>query len=78
MSAHDKGGFEYKRGLFVEVKNNNMDGAIRSLNRKVKQEGIIKEIRRRQFYEKPSVARRRKAAEAVRRAAKNRAAEDDQ
>lgn len=73
MSAHDKGSFGYKRGLFVEVRNNNIDGAIRSLNRKVKLEGIIKDVKRKEFYEKPSVAKRRKRAEAVRRALKNRA-----
>lgn len=57
-----------KRGLSVEVRNNNVEKAIRLLNRKVKQEGIIREVRARQFYEKPSTARRRKKAEAVRRA----------
>jgi small subunit ribosomal protein S21 len=56
-----------KRGLSVEVRNNNVDKAIRLLNRKVKQEGIIRELRAKQFYEKPSAARRRKHAEAVRR-----------
>ncbi len=61
-----------KRGLTVEVRNNNIDKAIRVLNRKVKQEGIIKEVRARQFYEKPSTERRRKQAEAERRAAKAR------
>lgn len=59
-------------GLFVEVRNGNVDKAIRLLNRKVKQEGIIREVRARQAYEKPSDKRRRKAAESKRRAAKAR------
>ncbi len=59
-----------KRGLLVEVRNNNIEKAIRLLNRKVKQEGILKEIRARQFFEKPSTVRRRKAAEGTRRVAK--------
>ena len=59
-----------KRGLFVEVRNNNIEKAIRVLNRKVKMEGIIREVRARQYYEKPSTKRRRKHAEAIRRAAK--------
>lgn len=59
-----------KRGLMVEVRNNNIEKAIRVLNRKVKLEGIIREVRQRQYYEKPSVAKRRKHAEAQRRAAK--------
>jgi small subunit ribosomal protein S21 len=73
MGAHDKGSFESKRGLYVEIRNNNIDAAIRSLNRKVKLEGIIKDVKKKEFYEKPSVAKRRKRAEAVRRALKNRA-----
>lgn len=59
-----------KKGLTVEVRNNNIEKAIRLLNRKVKQEGIIRELRQRQYYEKPSLKRRRKAIEAQRRAAK--------
>lgn len=59
-------------GLYVEVRNGNVDKAIRLLNRKVKQEGILREYRSRQAYEKPSDKRRRKAAESKRRAAKAR------
>lgn len=70
MSAHSNGNFENKKGLSVEVRNNNLESAIRTLGRKVKQEGLIREIRARSFYEKPSVVRRRKAAEAVSRAKK--------
>lgn len=58
------------RGLMVEVRNNNVDKAIRLLSRKVKQEGILRELRQKQFFEKPSVKRRRKIAESKRRAAR--------
>jgi small subunit ribosomal protein S21 len=68
MSAHHKLGFENKKGLLVEVRNNNIEGAIRTLNRKVKQEGLLREVRRRQYYEPPSVVKRREKAEAVTRA----------
>jgi len=70
MSAHKNGYFENKRGLSVEVRNNNIEGAIKTLGRKVKQEGLIRELRQRQFYEKPSTIRRRERAEAVSRALK--------
>ena len=70
MSAHKNGSFENKRGLTVEVRNNNIEGAIRTLGRKVKQEGLIRELRARQFFEQPSLKRRRKKAEAVARAKK--------
>lgn len=58
---------EKRMGLIVEVRGNNIDKAIKILARKIKDEGIIKELRQRTFYEKPSVKRRRKHAEAVRR-----------
>ncbi len=64
MSNHRNGSFENKRGLAVEVRNGNVEGAIRLLGRKVKQEGLIREVRRRQYYEKPSIIRCRKEAEA--------------
>lgn len=67
MSNHFRGAFENKRGVSVDVRNGNIEGAIRTLARKMKQEGIIKEVRKRAYYEKPSVTRRRKAAEAVAR-----------
>lgn len=70
MSAHKPGNFENKKGLSVDVRNNNIEGAIKILGRKVKQEGLIREIRARSFFEKPSTVRRRKAAEAVSRAKK--------
>lgn len=67
MAAHRPGPFEGKRGLSVEVRNNNIEGAIRILGRKVKQEGLIRELRRRQAYEKPSIKRNREKAEAIAR-----------
>ena len=70
MATHRSGPFEGKRGLSVEVRNNNIESAIRTLGRKVKQEGLIRELRARQSYEKPSTVRRRKKAEAVSRAMK--------
>ena len=70
MSVHKNGAWENKRGMSVEVRNNNIEGAIRTLGRKVKQEGLIRELRKRQFYENPSTQRRREKAEAVIRAIK--------
>lgn len=63
-SNHPTGNFEGKRGLSVEVRNNNVESAIRLLGRKVKQEGLIREVRKRQYYEQPSTAKRRRRAEA--------------
>jgi len=54
-------------GLAVQVKRNDVDKAIRILKKKVAQEGVLKDLKRHEFYEKPSVRRRRQRAEAVSR-----------
>ncbi len=38
------------------------ESLLRRFTRKVQQEGIISEVRRRGFYEKPSIKRKRKEA----------------
>jgi small subunit ribosomal protein S21 len=72
-NKHTRVYIEGKRGLTVEVRNNNVDGAIKLLNRKVKNEGLLRELRLREYYEKPSIVRRRKHAEAISRHRKNEA-----
>lgn len=44
----------------VEVHNNNVDRALRVLNKKLKEEGVFDILKSKRYYEKPSVARRRK------------------
>ena len=46
--------------LEVKVRNNNVEKAIRQLKKKVMKEGILKEIKMRQYYEKPTLKRQRK------------------
>ncbi len=53
--------------MYVEVRNNNVDRAIRLLKRKLADDGIFKELQARRQYEKPSEKRRRKARAAVSR-----------
>lgn len=55
----------------VQVRDNNVDQALRVLKKRLQREGVFREMRLRKYYEKPSEARMRKAAEAVRRARKN-------
>ena len=50
---------EKSRGLYVEVRNNNIEGALKKFKRKVKDSGLIVQLRDRQYYEKPSEKRRR-------------------
>ncbi|HET7457728.1 MAG TPA: 30S ribosomal protein S21 [Gemmatimonadaceae bacterium] len=44
-----------------------LDWALKAFKKKMVRSGILKDLRRKRFYEKPSVARQRKAAEARRR-----------
>jgi small subunit ribosomal protein S21 len=44
-----------------------LDRALRAFKRKVQRSGILKDLRRKRFYVKPSEAKRRKAAAAARR-----------
>ena len=50
---------EKSRGLYVEVRKNNIEGALKKFKRKVKESGLMVELRDRQYYEKPSEKRRR-------------------
>lgn len=47
----------------VEVRNGNLEKALRVLKKKVMKEGLLKEMKQKQYYEKPSDKRVRKAKE---------------
>lgn len=51
----------------VNVVDNNIGRAMNQLKRQIGREGINRELKRRRFYEKPSVAKRRKRQDAERR-----------
>ena len=54
----------------VLVRDNNVDQALRALKKKMQREGIFREMKLRNYYEKPSERKAREKAEAVRRARK--------
>jgi small subunit ribosomal protein S21 len=58
--------FPVASGVMIEVKvtNEQVDRAMRELKRKLIKEGLFKELSRRKFYIKPSVARRIKRSQA--------------
>lgn len=56
--------------MLIAVRDNNVDQALRVLKKKLQREGIYREMRLRQHYEKPSEERARKRAAAVSRARK--------
>jgi small subunit ribosomal protein S21 len=53
--------------LEVKVQNNQIENAIKSLKRQIMRDGILKELKNRRSYEKPSVKKKRKQREARRR-----------
>ena len=54
----------------VHVRDNNVEQALRALKKKMQREGIFREMKLRNYYEKPSEKRAREKAEAIRRARK--------
>ena len=54
----------------VTVRDNNVDQALRVLKKKMQREGVIREMKMRKDFEKPSEKRKREKAEAVRRTRK--------
>lgn len=51
----------------VLVRDNNVDQALRVLKKKLQREGIFREMRLREAYEKPSVKKARQKSEAISR-----------
>ena len=54
-----------KRGLRIDVKNNNVDFALKKFKRMVKDSGLMLELKKRTYYEKPSVKQREKTLHEV-------------
>ena len=54
MRQNDDSG---KRGLRVEVRNGDVNFALRKFKKKVQEDGILKTLREKEFFEKPSITR---------------------
>ena len=52
------------RPLKIEVFDNQIEPALKALKKEMLKGGVFKEMKRRAYYEKPSVKRKRKQAEA--------------
>jgi small subunit ribosomal protein S21 len=65
----------------IEVFDNQIEAALKSFKKMLLKDGIFQEMKRREFYEKPSVKRKRKQAQARKRrrkaAARSQARERD-
>ena len=64
--------------LEVQVGDKGIERAIKHLKRKMAAEGILRELKRRRHYMKPSVKRRKKMSEAARRRRKRLRADQEQ
>lgn len=51
----------------VQVRDNNVEQALRVLKKRLQREGVFREMKRRKYFEKPSEVRVREKAEAIRR-----------
>ena len=54
----------------VSVRNNNVDKAMRVLKKKLLKEGLMKELRDRKHFTKPSLVKREEKKQAIRRVKK--------
>ena len=57
----------------VQVRGGNLEKAMRVLKKKVQKEGIVKELKRRQFYMQPSEIKREKKKEGIKNVKKKMA-----
>ena len=56
--------------MYVSVRDNNVDQALRVLKKKMQREGMFREMKNRRAYEKPSEKKAREMAESTRRVRK--------
>ena len=54
--------------IHIKVKGNNVEKALRTLKRKIKDDGLFLELKNKEFYRKPSDIKREKKAKAKTRA----------
>ena len=58
------------KSMYVSVRDNNVDQALRVLKKKMQREGMFREMKNRRAYEKPSEKKAREMAESTRRVRK--------
>jgi small subunit ribosomal protein S21 len=72
--------YSYFNGRSIEVRNDDVNGALRRLKKVLERMDFQKELAKREYYEKPSVKRKRLKEQAVKRSNKdisNRMAKGD-
>ena len=51
--------------ITIQVRNGNVEQALRVMKKKLQKNGVLKELKARQYFEKPSERRRRKKKEGI-------------
>lgn len=64
-------------GMRVEVRNNDLNRAMRKLKKKLAEDGILQELRQREYYESKGTKRRKAKEAAIRRFKKQRTKDQD-
>jgi small subunit ribosomal protein S21 len=76
MSKHDEKNAIIS-GTRIEVRNNDVSRAIRKLKKKIAEDGILQELRQREYYESKGTKRRKAKEAAIRRYKKQRVKDQD-
>lgn len=66
-----------KTGMKVEVRNNDVNRALRKLKKKLAEDGLMQELRRREFFESKGTKKRKAKEAAIRRYKKQRLKDQD-
>ena len=59
--------------ITIQVRNGNVEQALRVLKKKLQKDGFLKELKARQYFEKPSEKKRRKKKEGIANVKKKKA-----
>ena len=62
---HIRRGGKNKLSITIQVRNGNLEQALRVLKKKSQKNGLLKELKARQYFEKPSEKKRRKKKEGI-------------
>lgn len=75
MARHNKK--DEAKGLQVVVYNNDINKALRKFKKKVAEDGILQDLRKREFFESKGTKRRKEKEAAIRRYKRKRAKDQD-
>ena len=59
--------------ITIQVRNGNVEQALRVMKKKLQKNGVLKELKARQYFEKPSERKRRKKKEGIANVKKKKA-----